>query len=55
MTVSFADAHSVYWKWKGQDTVQFGREETWDVAPTSDEGWMDLKLMQRAVYGKLGH
>jgi hypothetical protein len=56
VTVSFADAHSVYWKWKGlQDTVVYGRDETWDVAPISDEGWIDLELMQRAVYGRLGY
>ncbi len=53
-TVSYADAHSIYWKWKGlQDTIVFGRNGDEDVAPTSDEGWMDLEKMQRAVYGKL--
>ena len=55
-TVSYADAHSVYWKWKGlQDTIVYGRNGDKDVAPTSDEGWIDLELMQRAVYGKLGY
>ncbi|MHC4546456.1 MAG: type II secretion system protein [Planctomycetota bacterium] len=55
VTVSFADAHSVYWKWKGQDTINYGRNGDENVAPTSDEGWMDLHQMQRAVYGKLGY
>lgn len=55
-TVSFADAHSVYWKWKGlNDTVVYGRNDNGDVAPISDEGWMDLEQMQRAVYGRLGY
>jgi prepilin-type N-terminal cleavage/methylation domain-containing protein len=55
-TVSFADAHSVYWKWKGlEDTVVYGRNDNGDVAPISDEGWLDLELMQRATYGRLGY
>ena len=54
-TVSFADAHSVYWKWKGEDTIDYGRNNTGDVAPTTPEGIMDLEQMQRAVYGRLGY
>ncbi|MHC4111435.1 MAG: prepilin-type N-terminal cleavage/methylation domain-containing protein [Planctomycetota bacterium] len=55
-TVSYADAHSVYWKWKGlQDTVVYGRNETWDQGPISDEGWLDLEMMQRATYGRLAY
>jgi len=55
-TVSYADAHSVYWKWKGlNDTIVYGRNGDGDVAPTSDEGRIDLELMQRATYGKLGY
>jgi prepilin-type N-terminal cleavage/methylation domain-containing protein len=59
VTVSYADAHSVYWKWKGQDTIKWGRDGTPDGTPafgpppTPDE--MDLQMMQRAVYGKLGY
>ncbi len=59
VTVSFADAHSVYWKWKGlNDTVVFGRNDDRpdpDRTPISPEGTLDLELMQRAVYGKLGY
>jgi prepilin-type N-terminal cleavage/methylation domain-containing protein len=55
-TVSFADAHSVYWKWKGlEDTVVYGRNETWDQGPTTPEGTIDLEMMQRATYGRLGY
>jgi len=54
-TVSFADAHSVYWKWKGADTIDYGRNNTENVASTTLEGAMDLEQMQRAVYGRLGY
>ncbi|MHC4085768.1 MAG: type II secretion system protein [Planctomycetota bacterium] len=57
-TVSFADAHSEYWKWKGQDTIGFGRNEKrsdGDLQPTSPEGKEDLQKMQEAVWGKLGY
>jgi len=55
-TVSFADAHSVYWKWKGlNDTIVYGRNDTPGQGPISDGGWLDLELMQRATYGRLGY
>jgi prepilin-type N-terminal cleavage/methylation domain-containing protein len=54
-TVSFADAHSVHWKWKGQDTIDFGRNDTQDATPSSTEGTTDLQQMQMAVYGRLGY
>lgn len=56
--VSFADAHAVYWKWKGQDTVGFGRNDTrsdGDHQPKSPEGKEDLQKVQKAVWGKLGY
>jgi hypothetical protein len=58
MTVSYADAHCEYIKWKGQDTINFGRNDDRDDpdrAPTSPEGRKDLQQMQRDVYGKLGY
>lgn len=54
-TVSYADAHSIYIKWKGQDTIQFGMDNTEDVEPKTDEGWMDLQQFQQEVYGRLGY
>jgi prepilin-type N-terminal cleavage/methylation domain-containing protein len=54
-TVSFADAHSIYIKWKGIDTVDYGRNGNGDVAPISPEGTVDLQEMQRYVYGTLGY
>jgi len=56
VTVGYADSHSTYWKWKGQDTVDYGNNDTRpdpDRTPTTEEGWMDLEQMQRGVYGKL--
>ncbi len=54
-TVSYADAHSIYIKWKGQDTIQFGMDETSNVAPTTPEGGIDLKKIQQEVYGRFGY
>jgi hypothetical protein len=57
-TVSFADAHSVYWKWKGHDTISFGRNDKrsdGEHQPTSPEGKEDLQKLQGAVWGKLGY
>jgi prepilin-type N-terminal cleavage/methylation domain-containing protein len=57
-TVSFADAHVVYWEWKGQDTISFGRNDKrsdGERQPTSPEGNEDLQKMQEAVWGKLGY
>jgi prepilin-type N-terminal cleavage/methylation domain-containing protein len=57
-TVSFADAHSVYIKWKGQDTIGFGWNEKRSDGygqPTSPEGKDDLQKLQEAVWGKLGY
>jgi prepilin-type processing-associated H-X9-DG protein len=56
--LSFADAHSEYWKWKGQDTIGFGsndKRSDGDRQPTSPEGKEDLQKMQGAVWGKLGY
>ena len=58
MTVSFADARCEYWKWKGIDTINFGRNDERpdpDRQPASPEGRLDLQQMQKAVYGKLGY
>jgi hypothetical protein len=57
-TVSFADTHAVYWKWKGQDTIGFGRNvkrSDGNRQPTSPEGKEDLQKVQKAVWGELGY
>jgi prepilin-type N-terminal cleavage/methylation domain-containing protein len=61
-TISFADAHSVYVKWKGIDTIKYGRNGNRtdrgtnpNRSPQTPEGRKDLEQMQRNVYGKLGY
>jgi prepilin-type processing-associated H-X9-DG protein len=57
-TVSYADAHCEYIKWKGTDTIDFGRNDDRDNpdrSPQTPEGRKDLEQMQRDVYGKLGY
>jgi len=59
-TLSFADGHVDYWKWKGIDTIKHARDYEnlnplvgW--VPTSDEGYQDLYSVQRGCWGKLGY
>ena len=59
-TVSFADAHVVYWKWKGKETIELFNNAgptplSQHVSPTTREGKGDLQMVQKAVWGKLGY
>ena len=65
-TISFADAHSEHVKWRGIDTINFGRNDNRGYGrnakrthpnrpPQTPEGRKDLEQMQRGVYGKLGY
>lgn len=55
-TLSFADAHSEYWKWQDPRTIKFAEE----LGPG---GWryevqvgnVDIHRCQRAMWGKLGY
>lgn len=58
--VSFADGHVEYHKWKGMDTVKYGRQQErghagGDRAPESDEGAEDLQWLQKATWGRVGY
>jgi hypothetical protein len=57
VTVSYADAHSVYIKWKGTETVEIAKNNSnnrnINIAPTTDEGIMDLQQFQKEVYGRI--
>lgn len=59
VTVSYADAHSVYIKWKSiQETVYWGRNDkrgAQDRTPATPEGIADLQQFQKEVYGTLGY
>ncbi len=63
-TVSYADGHSGYWKWKGQNTIWCGLE--WGGGtncpvddppdrPAKCGDWQDLYQMQMSCWGQLGY
>jgi len=66
-TLSMADGHVEYWKWKGRETVEMPRElmSTRGVfrevlpeggyEPQTEEGLYDLQRLQRATWGRLGY
>jgi prepilin-type N-terminal cleavage/methylation domain-containing protein/prepilin-type processing-associated H-X9-DG protein len=59
-TVTFGDGHADHWKWRGVDTIQKSRDLETTIAaanwpPTTDEGFQDLYVVQRACWGKLGY
>lgn len=66
-TLSMADGHGEYWKWKGRETLEMPRKqmpygnlfmeilEDGDYEPRTAEGLYDLERLQRATWGRLGH
>jgi prepilin-type processing-associated H-X9-DG protein len=66
VTISMADGHAEYWKWKGRETVEMPRQafsirgvrvETLaeDYEPQTADGLYDLERLQRATWGRLGY
>ena len=68
VTLSMADGHVEYWKWKGRETVNMRRElvpwrslfgeilEGWeDYEPQTEDGMYDLQRLQKATWGRLGY
>jgi prepilin-type processing-associated H-X9-DG protein len=59
ITVSMADGHSEYWKWRGLETIRFGREASWiyrgGLAPTTPAGREDLHNMQKSCWWGFGY
>jgi prepilin-type N-terminal cleavage/methylation domain-containing protein len=69
ITLSMADGHSEYWKWKGRETVSglprksipiddgrlFDEIMEEDYEPQTEDGLYDLQRLQRAVWGRLGY
>jgi len=69
VTLSMADGHAEYWKWKGRETVSglprnlvpvgslftevFESREGYE--PLTEDGLYDLQRVQRAVWGRLGY
>ncbi|MEN6424719.1 MAG: prepilin-type N-terminal cleavage/methylation domain-containing protein [Phycisphaerales bacterium] len=67
-TLSMADGHAEYWKWKGRETVDIPRESlathnTYaellaggvDYEPQTEDGLYDLARLQRTTWGRLGY
>ena len=69
-TLSMADGHVEYWKWKGRETVSIPRvlfsdpdhsylfsEEIkgGDYEPQTEDGLYDLQRLQKATWGRLGY
>jgi prepilin-type N-terminal cleavage/methylation domain-containing protein/prepilin-type processing-associated H-X9-DG protein len=66
-TLSMADGHAEYWKWKGRETVKMPRRlmpvydmfsemmEDGDYEPQTEDGLYDLQRVQRATWGRLGY
>ncbi|OHB81941.1 MAG: hypothetical protein A2Z38_00850 [Planctomycetes bacterium RBG_19FT_COMBO_48_8] len=66
-TLSMADGHAEYWKWKGHETVLMPRKllpignyfgevlEDGDYEPQTEDGLYDLQRMQKVTWGRLGY
>jgi len=71
VTISMADGHAEYWKWKGIETVNMPRElfplgsrlfaevlvesQGNNYEPQTDEGLYDLQRLQKATWGRIGY
>ena len=68
VTLSMADGHAEYWKWKGRETVEmprkllpFGSSSQFaevleeDYEPQTEDGLYDLQRLQKATWGRLGY
>ena len=68
VTLSMADGHTEYWKWKGRETVEMPRkvvplrtlfievlEGGRNYQPQTEDGLYDLQRLQRATWGRLGY
>ena len=57
-TLSMADGHAEYWKWKGRETVvhavrRYGGAFLYE--PQTEDGLYDLQRLQKATWGRLGY
>jgi type II secretory pathway pseudopilin PulG len=68
VTLSMADGHAEYWRWRGSETVKMPRELSpisssfiyvlagmKDYEPQTEDGLYDLQRLQRATWGRLGY
>jgi len=66
-TLSMADGHVEYWKWKGRETVEMPCKllpvrslfnevlQEGDYEPQTEDGLYDLQRLQKATWGRLGY
>jgi prepilin-type processing-associated H-X9-DG protein len=59
-TVSFADGHASYWKWKARETIDNGRlynanQNPPQLQPVTCQGINDLYKMQIGCWGKINY
>jgi len=67
-TLSMADGHAEYWRWKGRETIQIPRKlipsfnnlfnevlAGVDYEPQTEDGLYDLQRLQKATWGRLGY
>ncbi len=67
-TLSMADGHVEYWKWRGRETVEMPRKllpphnslssevlQEGDYEPQTEDGLRDLQRLQKATWGRLGY
>ena len=56
ITLSMADGHAEYWKWRGRETVDPKLYlPLADNRPVTEDGLLDLQRLQRAIWGRLGY
>lgn len=69
VTLSMADGHAEYWKWKGAETINILHRSRMssrsgrliievlkgDCEPQTEDGLYDLQRLQRATWGRLGY
>lgn len=59
VTLSFADGRVDHWRWRGSDTIKFGRDQEnrppAGITPETDDGFQDLYRMQLGCWGSLGY
>jgi prepilin-type processing-associated H-X9-DG protein len=54
-SVSFADGHSAFHKWKSQETITIGNGSVYSVAPSTCDAKNDLYWVQIGCWGQLGY
>jgi len=62
ITLSMADGHVEYWKWRGAETMDLIRDglpsgsfTNMRFEPQTEDGLYDLQRLQKATWGRLGY